>query len=70
MRGLQVVKAVGKNEDGARIRTIEDIFTRASFKNIHKRVYFTKKVILKQADETVTTETSGRFDVAEDNNKT
>ena len=70
MKGLQIVKTVRKNEDEARTRTMEDIFTRESFENIHKRVYFTKKLTLKQADETVTTETVGRFDVPEENQKT
>ena len=67
MKGLQIVKTVRKNEDEARTRTMEDIFTRESFENIHKRVYFTKKLTLKQTDETVTTETVGRFDVPEEN---
>ena len=43
MKDLQVVKAVRKNEDEARTRTIEDIFTRETFKNVHKQVNFTQK---------------------------
>ena len=67
MKGLQVVKAVRKNEDEARTRTIEDIFTRETFKNVHKRVNFTKKITLKQADDSVNIETINRFDVTEEN---
>ena len=69
MKGLQVVKAVRKNEDEARTRTIEDIFTRETFKNVHKQVNFTKKITLKQANDSINTETVSGFDVAEENKK-
>ena len=69
MKGLQVVKAVRKNEDEARTRTIEDIFTRETFKNVHKQVNFTKKITLKQSNDSINTETVSGFDVAEEKKK-
>ena len=69
MKGLQVVKAVRKYEDEARTRTIEDIFTRETFKNVHKRVNFTKKITLKHANDSINTETVSGFDVAEEKKK-